>query len=119
MRWRDWLPFGEVPEIEPGDLAVRLAGPAPPVVVDVRTAMEFRLGHIAGSRHVPVQRLGVALPVLSLDARVTVVAVCKTAHRSIPAVRRLRAQGFMAVQLAGGFDRWRRQGLPVIRGDAS
>jgi rhodanese-related sulfurtransferase len=40
------------------------------------------------------------------------VAICKTAHRSIPAVRLLRQQGYNAQQVAGGMDRWRSAGLP-------
>ena len=117
MRWRDWLPFGRVPEIAPEDLARRLTAPEPPIVVDVRTALEYRQGHIAGAHHIPVQALAAALPSLAFDPKVTVVAICKTAHRSIPAVRLLQAEGLTAMQLAGGMDRWRRRGLPIVRGE--
>ena len=117
MRWLDWLPFGRVPEIAPEDLARHLAAPDPPFVVDVRTALEFRQGHIEGAHHIPLQALGAALPSLSFGPKVTVVAICKTAHRSIPAVRLLQGKGLTALQLAGGMDRWRRRGLPVVRGD--
>jgi rhodanese-related sulfurtransferase len=40
-----------------------------------------------------------------------VVAICLTAHRSIPAVRLLRARGFEAAQLAGGMLAWRVAGF--------
>jgi rhodanese-related sulfurtransferase len=119
MRWLDWLPFGRVPEIAPEDLARRLAAPDPPVVIDVRTAPEFRHGHIPGAHHVPVHTLVEALPSLELAPQVTVVAVCKTAHRSIPAVRLLAGSGLSALQLAGGMDRWRQRGLPIVRGDTT
>jgi rhodanese-related sulfurtransferase len=119
MRWLDWLPIGRVPQIAPEDLSRRLAEPDPPVVIDVRTAIEFHRGHIPGARHVPVQALGASLPTLALQSGATVVAVCKTAHRSIPAVRLLRNEGLTALQLAGGMDRWRRHGLPVVQGDPS
>jgi rhodanese-related sulfurtransferase len=116
MRWRDWLPFGRVPEVAPDDLARRLADDTPVQLVDVRTGLEFRQGHIAGARHVPVLALEAALPELALDPQVPVVAICKTAHRSIPAVRLLQGRGLRAMQLAGGMDRWRRRGLPVVVG---
>ncbi len=119
MAWRDWLPFGAVPEIAPEDLAESLQTADPPIVVDVRTGLEFRQGHIAGARHIPVQTLRRSLSSLALDPKVTVVAVCKTAHRSVPAVRLFAAAGLTAVQLAGGMDRWRRRGLPLVRGDAT
>ncbi len=117
MRWLDWLPIGRVPEIAPEDLARRLAAPDRPLVIDVRTALEFRRGHIPGARHVPVQVLAAILPSLPLGPGATVVAICKTAHRSIPAVRLLRNEGLNARQLAGGINRWRRRGLPIVRGD--
>jgi len=41
-----------------------------------------------------------------------VVAICLTAHRSIPAVRLLASEGFEATQLKGGMLAWRAAGLP-------
>ena len=118
MRWRDWLPLGRVEEMAPADLVRLLQAGARVQVVDVRTRLEFRRGHIQGALHVPVQDLAAALPHLALDPQLPLVAVCKTAHRSIPAVRLLAGQGFAATQLAGGMDRWRRLGLPLALGPA-
>jgi len=117
LRLIDWLPFGRVPDVTPEALASRLEAGDDVRLVDVRTGHEYRAGHIRGAVHVPVQRLPAALAELDLDAHVPVVAICKTAHRSIPAVRLLQSAGFAAVQLAGGMDRWRRQGLPIVEGD--
>jgi len=113
MRWRDWLPFGKVPEIPPETVARRCAAGPPVQIIDVRTAAEFANGHIGGAVHVPVHTLSASLPTLALDPHIEVIVVCKTAHRSIPAVRLLEAAGFAAKQLEGGMDRWRRRGLPV------
>ncbi len=118
MRWRDWLPFGRVPELTPEDLVRRLQDEGSAQLIDVRTALEFRHGHIQGAVHVPVHALPAALLGLALDPHLPVVAVCKTAHRSIPAVRLLTREGFAALQLRGGMDRWRRLGLPVVVGSA-
>ena len=121
LRLLDWLPFGRVAEISPDELAARLQAGERLLVLDVRTALEYRRGHIAGAIHVPVQSLATALPHLEpahldRDRHVPVVAVCKTAHRSIPAVRLLRERGLQAAQLTGGMDLWRRLGHPVRRG---
>ncbi len=113
MRWRDWLPFGRVAEIEPAELAARLGTADAPVVIDVRTGAEVARGTVPGARHLPVQELAARLDGLALAPGAEVVAVCQTAHRSIPAVRLLRERGFRARQLAGGMDAWRRAGLPV------
>jgi rhodanese-related sulfurtransferase len=113
MRWRDWLPFGRVAEIESAELAARLGTADAPVVIDVRTGAEVARGTVPGARHLPVQELAARLDGLALAPGAEVVAVCQTAHRSIPAVRLLRERGFRARQLAGGMDAWRRAGLPV------
>lgn len=115
MRWLDWLPFGRVPEVAPEELAARLDRPDAPVVIDVRTAAEVARGTVPGARHVPVQELAARLDALGLAEGCEVVAVCESAHRSIPAVRLLRERGFRAAQLAGGMSAWRRAGLPVAR----
>jgi len=111
-----WLPFGRVPELGPAALAEALAGPRAPQLLDVRTALEFAGGRIAGAIGVPVTALSARLPALGLDRARPVVAICLSGHRSIPAVRLLRAQGFEASQLAGGMLAWRAAGLPEERG---
>ncbi len=111
-----WLPFGTVPEIPATRLARDLAAVPPPQVLDVRTATEFRGGRIPGAISVPITSFTRALPALRLDPARKVVAICLTAHRSIPAVRLLRRSGFDAAQLAGGMLAWRAAGFPEDRG---
>lgn len=112
-----WLPFGKVPEIPARRLAHDLVRVPPPQLLDVRSEGEFRRGHVRGAVNAPIQALARRLPSLGLDPARPVVAVCLTAHRSIPAVRLLRAKGFEAVQLAGGMLAWRAAGLLESTGD--
>jgi rhodanese-related sulfurtransferase len=107
-----WLPFGTVPEVAAATLAARLGSPEAPQLVDVRTRSEFAAGHIAGAVNVPISELRRRLDALGLDAQRPVVAICLSAHRSIPAVRLLHRQGFDAAQLAGGMLAWRAARLP-------
>ena len=108
-----WLPFGEVPEIDGQELQARLQGSPTPQIVDVRTTAEWRRSRIAGAISVSVTKLKDRLASLALDPDRPVVAICLSAHRSIPAVRLLRAQGFDACQLSHGMQAWWRAGLPV------
>jgi rhodanese-related sulfurtransferase len=113
-----WWPFGKVADVDAHDLHARLQSNAPPQVLDVRTGMEWRAGHIAGAIHVPLLQLPAALPTLALDKSRPVVAICRTAHRSIPAVRVLREHGFSnACQLRAGMQAWWGAGLPVEGGE--
>jgi len=116
MRLPWWLPFGAVPEVPAPALSQALGQDAPPQLVDVRTAREFAGGHIEGSVNVPVTELAARLPGLDLDPARPVVAICLTAHRSIPAVRLLRGHGLDARQLSGGMLAWRARGLPERTG---
>jgi len=112
-----WLPFGRVNEIAPATLHQQLADPqCPPQLLDVRTALEWQQGHIAGAVNAPITSLAREIDSLDLDPDRPVVAICLTAHRSIPAVRLLRRRGFRAAtQLAGGMRAWRRAKLPTVR----
>jgi rhodanese-related sulfurtransferase len=111
-----WFPFGSVPGISAPELAERLKRKPWPQLVDVRTPTEFAGGHVRGAVNVSVSALASRLDALKLDPARPVVAICLTAHRSVPAVRLLRERGFDAVQLAGGMMAWRAQKLPEARG---
>jgi rhodanese-related sulfurtransferase len=107
-----WLPFGKVPELPATRLARQLAELSAPQLLDVRSEAEFSRGRVRGALNVPIQHLQTRLPSLDLDPARPVVAICLTAHRSIPAVRLLQAHGFEAAQLAGGMLAWRAAGFP-------
>ncbi len=110
-----WVPFGGVPELDPGELARRLEADEPIQLLDVRTHGEWRRGHIPGAVNLPITGLADHLDELGLVEDAPVVAICLSAHRSIPAVRLLRRRGFEDVrQLRGGMLAWRRAGLPEI-----
>ena len=115
MRLTAWLPLGAVAEIAPVELHRRMAAGESLQILDVRSRLEFRRGHLSGARNAPIAALQSALPGLALDPRRPVIAICLSAHRSIPAVRLLRERGFAeAAQLQGGMIAWWRAGLPTV-----
>jgi len=115
-RVRTWIPFGAVPELAPDALHEALERDDAPVVLDVRSEAEFRLGHIRAARHMPLVGFEAALDDLALDPARAVVVICLSAHRSVAPVRILRERGFSrAAQLRGGMIAWWRQGLPTTR----
>jgi rhodanese-related sulfurtransferase len=108
-----WLPIGRVPEMDALSLSTLLRDGDRPQLIDVRTTLEYRRGHVAGALSAPIGALSAALPDLPIDKARPVVAICATAHRSIPAVRLLRRAGFDARQLKGGMIAWYRYRLPT------
>ncbi|WP_425463055.1 rhodanese-like domain-containing protein [Marinobacter piscensis] len=57
-----------------------------------------------------------AISELSLDQSIPVVTICLSAHRSIPATRRLKQLGYDAKQLQGGMKAWWNRRFPVVSG---
>src|SRR5262249_40351646 len=86
------------------------------VVVDVRPALEYQLGHIAGACSIPVDELEARLG--ELDPRREVVAYCRGPYCVFAdeAVALLRARGVQAYRYADGFPEWAAAGLPVAVG---
>ena len=95
----------EETEVSPEALQAALQTPEPPQVVDVRDPWEWDVVQIAGSRLIPLSRLGDSLS--HLDPRREIVTVCHRGVRSMTARRLLRGAGFGRVKsLAGGIDAW-------------
>jgi len=85
------------------------------VVLDVRPAVEYRQGHIAGARSIPVDELDARLDELNSDQEI--VAYCRGPYcvYADEAVALLRARGFAATRYDEGFPEWAAAGLPVAR----
>jgi glyoxylase-like metal-dependent hydrolase (beta-lactamase superfamily II)/rhodanese-related sulfurtransferase len=92
--------------LSPAVVAEALAGPEPPLLVDVRNPPEYAADHIAGSVNIPLGRLMDWLAELPRDRRI--VTYCASGYRSAIAVSLLRASGVDAAgDLAGGLSAWR------------
>ncbi len=111
-----WIPFGSVPDISANELW-QLVQSDEVQLIDVRTSQEWRFSAIEGSRNLPITGFTrEAVESLELDKSKPVVAICLTAHRSIPAVRILREMGFENTQqLRGGMTQWWRHKLPCCK----
>ena len=83
------------------------------IVLDVRPEEEYRAGHIAGARSIPVSELQVRLREIPKGKEI--VAYCRGPYCVFAdeAVDFLRSAGRTAVRLASGFPDWKSQGLPV------
>ena len=85
------------------------------VVLDVRTAEEFKDGHIEGAVLIDqgqsdfVEKAKAALP---LDKRVAVY--CRSGRRSANAAGKLAAEGYQCVNLVGGILAWKEAGKSVV-----
>jgi rhodanese-related sulfurtransferase len=89
------------------------------LLLDVRPALEYRQGHIAGARSIPLDELRHHLQ--ELDSAREVVAYCRGPYCLFAdeAVALLRAHGVAARRYAEGYPEWAAAGLPVAHGEVA
>jgi len=82
-------------------------------LLDVRTADEFRGGHIPSAVNISLQDLPQKLKRVS--TKKPVVVYCRSGNRSASAAKLLLQAGYTDVYDLGGIIEWERLGLPVKR----
>ena len=99
-------PMSETPiEITVEEASRLLAGPTPPVLLDVRESDEYAVCRIEGSRLIPMYTVPTRLAEIPTDAWVLVQ--CHHGGRSMKVTQFLRSKGFTRVSnLKGGIDAW-------------
>ena len=92
----------------------RLDAPGTPfLLVDVREPFEWEMGHIAGSRHIPLGEL--AARIGELDPNREIGLLCKSGVRSARALRLLQEAGFQKLwNIEGGILAWAREADPSL-----
>lgn len=85
------------------------------VVLDVRTADEYKEGHLEGALNMDQAQSGfIQEAKLALPADKTIAVYCRSGRRSASAAGRLAAEGYKAVNLKGGILAWKEAGMTVI-----
>ena len=100
--------------VAPGALQALAAGPVPPVLLDVRSPLEFDSEHITGSINVPVEALASRLE--TLPSAGDIVLICRSGVSATVAADTLARAGRRARVLEGGILAWRRARLPLREG---
>jgi hydroxyacylglutathione hydrolase len=81
-------------------------------MLDVRREGEWQAGHIEGAAWFPLDNFKVSAP--EIDPSAPVAVHCQGGYRSMIACSLLRRAGVEnVINVIGGFDAWRKEGLPV------
>jgi rhodanese-related sulfurtransferase len=86
--------------------------PAGARLLDVREDYEWSAGHAESALHIPLEQLPARLD--DLDPDEDLYVICRTGGRSFRAAQWLVAQGYSALNVAGGMDQWLESGLPLV-----
>ena len=109
--------FGEpIPTLSALELHENLKSGKRPFLLDVRQPDEFRSGHIAGAKLIPLGELSSRMKEVPNDREV--VCICASGHRSVPAVHKLMAAGYTASSMKNGMMAWQVAKLPIKKGTA-
>jgi rhodanese-related sulfurtransferase len=97
-----------------------IAGHPDTAILDVRTAEEVaELGRLPGARHLDYfnDHFAVEIPKLGFDPAKPCVVYCALGGRAKRAAAVLAEAGFQTILLpAGGFNAWKKAGMPVDGG---
>jgi sulfur dioxygenase len=100
------------------EVRLQLGNPTPPLLLDVRELEEFtgELGHIPGSKLIPLKELPARVGEIEAYKDKDVIVICRAGVRSTTAAAILTGLGFEHVSnLKGGMLDWDDQRLPVER----
>ena len=98
---------GDVPVIRADALRLALAGAAPPLLLDVRTAEERAVSVIPGA----------VFDAAAVPSSATVIVYCTVGLRSGESARELRQRGINALNLRGGILAWLAAGGALVDAD--
>ncbi len=105
---------GDVEDVQPVDLQALLKDGVHPMVIDVREPWEYQMGHVAGSKLIPLGQLAQRVNELHPDQPVAVI--CQSGSRSQSAAALLAQKGFKKVyNVVGGMSAWQMSGLEIAR----
>jgi rhodanese-related sulfurtransferase len=94
--------------------ATRLLNQGTTLVLDVRDAQEYAVGHLPKARNIPLKDLPGRLEEIRKYKERPVVVTCRSGPRAGAACRALKKAGFTAVyQLKGGVAAWQQASLPL------
>ncbi|MEE1618036.1 rhodanese-like domain-containing protein [Brachybacterium sp. J153] len=81
-------------------------------LIDVREQSEWDAGHAPAARHLAASSLLEKLDELPEDGDLYIV--CRSGGRSFQVSQWLNANGYDAINVAGGMDQWFESGLPMV-----
>ena len=87
------------------------------LVIDVRGAQEFSIGHVPGAVNIPVDELAGKLEAMKVSKYTTLVTVCEHGGRSSRAALELQKLGYKTASYCT-LDSWKKCGYKIETGNA-
>jgi rhodanese-related sulfurtransferase len=111
---KGWI-LADFESVSPKQAQTLLANDKDVFLLDVRTPEEFAEEHIEGATLISLDALNDSLGKLQGVKEKKIVVYCKSGMRSVAASRILANNGFVPLNLQGGINEWKNEGLSVTR----
>jgi rhodanese-related sulfurtransferase len=96
------------------ELLKRIESKNAPVIIDARTGIEFKRGHIPGAINAPPRKILLKTARLPKDQDAELVIYCMHGQRAWIARKLLAARGYRNTALLTGYlEGWKKAGLPL------
>ncbi len=99
--------------MQASELLQRIESNRAPVIIDPRSEIEFKRGHIPGAVNAPVRKILLNLAHLPKDKDLEMVIACMHGQRAVIAKWLLTLHGYSNTELLEGYlEGWKKAGLP-------
>ncbi|MGB8496171.1 MAG: rhodanese-like domain-containing protein [Candidatus Acidiferrum sp.] len=113
-REKSWIRWRKGAAVQASELAKRMKSNDAPPVIDVRSGIEFKLGHVPGAINAPTLKILLKMAHLPKDKNTELVITCEHGPRALMAQRLLAAYGYRnTTLLEGHMAGWKAAGLPL------
>ncbi len=86
------------------------------LVIDVRTAAEYKSGHIKGAKNIPLNAFASGIGDYSKFKEEPVLIYCNTGNTATRAMKLLKKEGFAKISnLEGGIAAWKEASMPLSK----
>jgi phage shock protein E len=100
--------------MQANELLKRIESKSAPVIIDPRSEIEFRRGHIPGAINAPVRKILLNMAHLPKDRNLEMVIACMHGQRAWIARKLLALYGYRNTALLEGYlEGWQKAGLPL------
>lgn len=99
------MKFDEISAIEAKEIIEQQQA----VVLDVRSQMEYKEGHIKNAHHVPLEKLAYEIEEIVEEKQLPIILYCRSGHRTKTARLILDDLGYQAVYDLGGIYKWEEE----------
>jgi rhodanese-related sulfurtransferase len=99
------------------ELLQRIKSNSAPAIIDPRSEIEFKRGHIPGAINAPVRKILLNRAHLPHDRNLEMVIACMHGQRAVTAKWLLALYGYRNTALLEGYlEGWQKAGLPLEKG---